>query len=435
MSFLRKSGITLTARVGIFVLGVVNAVLLARMFGPEGKGMFALLTVVPMLTVQGLSLGIGLANAYFVGQRKATPRQLAENGLVFALGMGAAALSIYLVARNWLNNLLFTGIDPAWPALVMAALPLLFLWYVFNHLSLALNQIIDFNLPNVLRPAAFLVGLVVLWWLLDHAFSSAVLAWWLAVGLMAGTSVYLVYKRVRFGIGFHPRIIRESLKFGLKGYAGSIMQLLYLRVDYVLLNLFLGSTDVGFYSIAVLMAEMLWFFPNTIAVVLLPQVAHAGPEEADRLTLQLCRNTLLLSTLAGGLVALLARPLIDLAFTPAFRPALGPLWLLLPGIAISSMGKILASYLVGRGQPLLSTSAAAVTLVSNLGLNFWLIPRWGVAGAALASTVSYSLGTVVYLAALLRLSGAGLRQAVVVQREDWQFYRTLWGRLMRLAGP
>jgi O-antigen/teichoic acid export membrane protein len=434
LNFLQRSGITLTARVGIFVLGLINAVALARMFGPEGKGAFALLTVVPMMAIQGLSLGMALANTYFVGQRKATPRQLAENALVFALGMGTAALLVYFFTKDWWNQLLFKGIEPSWAKAVMAALPVLLLWYLYNHLSLALNRIVEFNLPNLLRPAVFLISLVLLWSLLDHSFSSAVLAWWISVLLMAGTAVYFVYRRVRFGVGFHLHVFRESVSFGVKGYVGSIMQLLYLRVDYILLNFYLSSTEVGFYSVAVVMAEVLWFFPNTIAVVLLPEVAHSVGEESDRLTLQLCRNTLMLSLAAGLLLAWLARPLIDLAFTPAFRPAMLPLWLLLPGIAISSIGKILGSYLVGRGKPLLSTTAAAATLVSNLGLNFWLIPRWGVAGAALASTMSYSIGTAVYLAALVRVSGASLAQAVIVQREDWQFYRTLWERSKRVFG-
>jgi O-antigen/teichoic acid export membrane protein len=144
--------------------------------------------------------------------------------------------------------------------------------------------------------------------------------------------------------------------------------------------------------------------------------------DRDRLTASACRHALLICVAAAGSIALLARPLIGFAFGSEFLPAVPPLLLLLPGTAFLSVGSILANDFVGRGRQALNSIAAIITLLINVPLNFVLIPVWGISGAAAASAISYSVGTIVMLVNFLRMTGLGPAEVLLPRSRDLQAY-------------
>jgi Na+-driven multidrug efflux pump len=97
--------------------------------------------------------------------------------------------------------------------------------------------------------------------------------------------------------------------------------------------------------------------------------------------------------------------------------------ILLPGVVTLSIAKVLSGDLSGRGMPMYSTRAAIVALCLNVPLNFLLIPKWGISGAALASTISYSIQAAVLLYYFVNISPNGVFDTLVIKREDFQVYR------------
>ncbi|MCI0407917.1 MAG: polysaccharide biosynthesis C-terminal domain-containing protein, partial [Acidobacteria bacterium] len=85
--------------------------------------------------------------------------------------------------------------------------------------------------------------------------------------------------------------------------------------------------------------------------------------------------------------------------------------------------------LSGRGRPLPVTLGAAIGFVANVLLNLAWIPRYGILGASLASSVSYTLVTLVVLIAYLRISDSRLRDAILLRREDLRRLAGAFGRL------
>ena len=83
-------------------------------------------------------------------------------------------------------------------------------------------------------------------------------------------------------------------------------------------------------------------------------------------------------------------------------------WLLLPGAIALSGSKILANELTARGFPGVNTVVAALGATATILSDLWLIPRYGIGGAAIASSVGYTLTFVLVLAAFRRRSRARL---------------------------
>jgi O-antigen/teichoic acid export membrane protein len=137
-------------------------------------------------------------------------------------------------------------------------------------------------------------------------------------------------------------------------------------------------------------------------------------------------------TLVGAVVMfIVSRQLILLVFGPTMLPALHPLWLLLPGVVTLTAAKVIASYLSGIGKPIYSTYISGGTVILTVILDIVLIPRYGISGAAVASSIVYTTATIASVSIFRHESGAGLLETLVVQPEDFIRYRRLLGSTVR----
>jgi len=423
MTFLQKSSLTLITRVGGFALGFAVQVWIARALGPAGKGEYAIFTLVPALIAQLAGSGIYNANIYLIGKGKASFKAAAENTFTLSLLASAALVVLYGLTRAWFDSAIFKTLQPEITKWFFYALPLNVLFLSFNYLALARDDFFAFNLPNLTRPAVILLGMLILAFMSAMSLQNAVIVWVIASLLLAIHSWRLLFKRERFGLGWHRALFRESLRFGWQSHLGTVFYYLGWRLDFLLCNLYLEAKEVGNYSIAALVGEVLWFIPNTFSVVLLPQISRMEKAQSENLTEQVCRLTLLTSTLGALLASVSAPLLVPLVFGKDFSPAVLPLLLLLPGMIMEGGTRILTSFLVGRGFPMTTSLSAMLVAVSNLLLNLWCIPHYGIAGAAVAGTISYSLGALYLMRSFHRMTGISYTRLWRLQPNDFHLLR------------
>ena len=95
----------------------------------------------------------------------------------------------------------------------------------------------------------------------------------------------------------------------------------------------------------------------------------------------------------------------------------------------------MANDIAARGKPEMIAIQSALALVLNIILNLIFIPRFNFVGAALASSISYSVMTILLAFTFRRLSGARLRDLFLPSRADlvlWQkAFHWLWPKLRR----
>jgi O-antigen/teichoic acid export membrane protein len=202
----------------------------------------------------------------------------------------------------------------------------------------------------------------------------------------------------------------------------------------LLVNLFLEPLHVGYYSISVMVAEKMWYVPDALALVLHPRVAHGTDEHANRGTARICRHTIIIISAGCIAVLLLGRFLVELLYSTRFLPAVTPLFVLLPGILTASIARIISSDLLARGYPRVNMWAGLVALVTNIALNLALIPRFGVVGASLATSISYSVHAAVLVAAFMRIGGVSMRMLLVPGVEDVRMLLRSAVSLLRRGG-
>ena len=185
--------------------------------------------------------------------------------------------------------------------------------------------------------------------------------------------------------------MRATMSFGLRGHIANLFQFFNYRLDMFLVNYFLGPAEVGIYGVAVRVAELLWHLPNAASFVLFPKTAAARVEEINVFTPRVLRYTLGLTTLGAIALALVGPWLIQLVFSAAFSAAYLPMIWLLPGVVLLGGAKILINEMAGRGSPQYNALSAGIGFVATVVLDVLLIPRWGIRGAAWASSISYAM--------------------------------------------
>jgi O-antigen/teichoic acid export membrane protein len=218
--------------------------------------------------------------------------------------------------------------------------------------------------------------------------------------VLAGLLALLMVVRGRIGIAW-PRsdwsVGRALLAYGVPASIATFLQTLHYRVDILFIQSYLESRDVGYYSIATNIGELLWLLPLAISLVLFPRVAASRRAAGATETTRLARWTLGLTALAALLLGVIAELLIVPVYGQAYLPSVRPLRLLLPGLVLMSSAIVLTSLLLGQGRLRGLILVNAASIVTNAALNVLFLPRFGLEGAAIASSISYGLTSLAIL--------------------------------------
>jgi O-antigen/teichoic acid export membrane protein len=153
-------------------------------------------------------------------------------------------------------------------------------------------------------------------------------------------------------------------------------------------------------------------------MILLPRIAGTAEERQDEVTARVLRHTALL---LGGIcvaAALLVGPVVRLLYGEAFEGAVLATRLLLPGILALGLNGVLMNHFGGSGMPPVTTWSPLLGLVVNVGLNLVMVPRYGIAGASLTSSLAYALMFAVSLAAFRRGGRVGFRESLLFGGND-----------------
>ncbi len=390
---------TLLAQVAVFVFSFATAAIIARQLGPEGKGIVNLSLLLPGMLGLFLSGGIGVGNVYFAGSKRLDVSTLATNSVTFAALATLVGIALVgsLVVTGWLEVLL-PGV-PVWLVLLaMLGLPFRLLSGYLSNILQGLQRIFSVNVVNSAQGMFTLAFTMLLVVGFRQGIGGAVLASLGAVIL--GLVVLIAFLRregCALGLRWDGTVMRSTLTFGLKGHIGNVLQFFNYRLDMFIVNLFLGPASVGIYSVSVALAELLWYLPNAVSFVIFPKAAASTPEALNAFTPRVFRITVGLTALGALGLVLLGKPLIELVYSSAFIDAYVPMLVLLPGVVLLGGGKVLTNEIAGRGYPHYNSVNAGLSFALTVMLDLVLIPRYGVVGASLASSLAY---TAVFAAAI-----------------------------------
>jgi O-antigen/teichoic acid export membrane protein len=387
--FLRDISETVATRLVLIVLGLITSVLVARLLGPEGRGLFAIAAAIGAVGIQLGNAGIHSSNTYYVAQNRALLPTLLGNSLLISLGMGISLIGVTAVTFTF-----YPQIAPLEGALLWFAflwIPLGLFYLLLQNLLIGLEQFRYYNITEIVTKVLYGVFIALLIWL-----HQVVVEWVYLAFMIAGVvGIIVLWRKLMLESGpvnYSWSIFRQSLSFGVRAYLVALFSFLVMRIDLFMVEGILGLEATGHYSIAVTLADYVYMIPVVVGTILFPKLsAMQSKQEKWHFTKKLLFWFTPFIALISFLAALLADPLIRLLFGNAFVPAVEAFIWLLPAIIFLSINTVFMNYFASLGMPLITLySTVFATGVNVLG-NWWLLPELGIAGASIASMIAYGI--------------------------------------------
>ena len=376
-------------RVLVVAVTFATAVVIARELGPSGRGFYAVAAAVGAIGVQFSNLGLHLSNTYYVAKDRALLPALIGNTLavVFVAGVVTVLTGVGLVFWQKLSPVHGTLL-----ILALASVPVGLAYLLTQGLLLGVNEVRAYNqiecgskllvLALICIPALVHLGTVELFFGLT-----------LLSVLLGFLWALLRLRRVSMEpFELSLTVFRQSIGTGINAYVILFFGFLVLRIDLLMVKYMLGATEAGYYSISQVLAENTMMFPVVLGSLLFPKLsALKGREEKLQLANKAVLATAALMLPAVVIGALAAGPIIAIAFGRSFLPAVAPFVWLMPGTYFLGIETVMVQLLNSEGFPPIIVAAWIADTVVNVAVNFWAIPRYGITGASIVSSVCYFL--------------------------------------------
>ena len=382
--------VTLASKGLAVPLGVLSSIVTARLLGPPGRGIIAVLLVIQGLAMQFGSLGFNASITYFIARDKTLTRSVMANALATALVLGVVIAALLFLVGEVSPTTLLGNVDPLYLRLFLGAIPSSLVILFFQNVFIAHQRMVAFNVLDLVARGVQLAGFVLVLVLLLQGTREAVLTMTLTFVLSA--VLYLVWaaRIAPLGLRVDVPLFAAMFRYGARTYLASFLMFVLLRSNLFLINALMGEHASGVYSIALQFTDLLFLLPATLGMILFPKVSE-DPGDSGLLTAKVFRFSFVVITLVTLGLLPLWTPLIDLLYGAEFSGAVVPLMVLTPGIIALSLVMILNNDLAGRGLPPVVIIAPLVGFACNVVLHVVLVPLYGLVGSAFSSSVSYLL--------------------------------------------
>ena len=378
-----------------------SSLIIARSLGPMGRGAIAFFIVSVLVGTRFVSLGTAEATAVASGRhpdrRSAVLSQAVGLSLVLGLGGGALLAGALALARAWLPH------DIDGPIIVLIGIGILANTVCLVALGYlrGCSRFRAFGGVLALSPWVYAICLGVLWTTNDLSIGSVAVVWVAYAAAQAAAAVALAIPVAGLSKP-DPRLLRESMRFGIRAWPGSFAGMINARIDQVIMGFITTEAVLGFYSVAVNVSEILLYLPGATAAALLPALLRRPSEDRVAETLTVLRR-LSLVMLAGTLVAAaVGTPLIPVVFGEAFQSSVTPFLLLLPaGLGFAAL-LVSEAGLLAAGAPVQASLTMVTAVVTGIVLDFVLVPRHGANGASIAASAAWLAGGTLGIALLRR---------------------------------
>jgi O-antigen/teichoic acid export membrane protein len=222
------------------------------------------------------------------------------------------------------------------------------------------------------------------------------------------SGIILIKKfKVRFKLYYSQEFVKKIIAITLPFALAAIFAKVYAYMDTFLLKMFMGDAEVGFYSIAYKITFALQFIPLAFVAALYPAFSSYFKDNYEQLKKVFAKafNYLAFIALPVSLgVIALADEIVSKLYTQEFNFSVLPLQVLIASIPFLFINFSLASFLNATNKQKINTRNLGIVMVLNVVLNIIFIPRFGIWGASLASSLSTLLLFILNLSAVMQVT-------------------------------
>lgn len=372
---------------------------LTRYLSPEHYGLFGVFQV--LLGIAGPVIHFGLSGAvnrfYFErDDEKFDFAVFVANCLYITSAAAVIAGLIIALFASPLSRLASFPPDWLWAVIVVSfgnsvGMVLLGLWTVRQQAHafigfVFLRTLINFGLATIMV-VTFKFG-----------WQGPVLAQVFTMIAFCAISIMIMVFKGWVKLGWNSHYALEALKFGAPLIPHSIGFMVIALIDRLFIAHYNGLHDAGIYTVSYQIALIIQTATDSFNRAWVPWLYEKLKQGKQAVLLKIVKVTYLYNVvvmLAAVLLGIAAPLILPFFVGTKFVEASRYVLLLAASFAFEGMYKMVTNYIFFSKKTYLLAYITGGTALGNIGLNFWLIPRYGIWGAAVATVISYCMSFVV----------------------------------------
>ncbi len=381
----------------VFFLGVnfLASILVARYLGPEKFGVLSYATSLVAIFASAGSMGLA---GLIVREVVKYPDQEKEIlGSAFSLkyiGMlfSFLVMLIYAIAFELGNKETF------WVFLIVATgvlfqpFDVIDYWFQSQVKAkyIAYSRVLSVLISTLLKVAFVLTGASLVF------FSYANLTYTILCAIFLCIFYKNITKKSPLSWSVSFTRMKALIKSGGLIYIGSILAIIYIKIDQVMLKWLVGTDEVGIYAVAAQLSEAWYFIPVAIVSSLFPSLIKVENSDREKYKVRLQQIFDLLFVLAAVIalaVTLVSDPVMSFFFGKEYSGSAPILNIHIWAGVFIFMRALFSRWILIENALVFSILTQGAGAVINVILNFFLIKEYGGVGAAYATLLSYAMAS------------------------------------------
>ena len=400
------------AKVISVLTGFLYSMLYSRYLGAELRGTASVIVNYAELIMLVLCLGVYQAYPYF---KKKSEKSIYMEYINYVFGLFFLyVLLCLIIGLLWRTDAKY--------CIVLALLPIMFAAKELNYVVLVENPKLR-NTANIFLDI-FDIAFVAILMIFTKA-SFTLCAMFLIVKYLVCFVISVANLKVNI-FKIRPTLhgVWPYIKFGFIPMLTVIMMEINYKADVLMLDYFkIPKADIGVYTLGVSLAQRIWMIPDALKDILLSKLA-GGKNESE--VCKISRISFLVTIIFILGMFIFGKPFVWLIYGKEFTGAYSVILVISLGILGMVFYKMIYSYNVVNGHKNINFALLGGAALLNIIINLVLIPKYGILGAGMASTVSYMLCGIGFLLYFTKKTGVQLKEMIIINRNDVYLLKSLF---------
>jgi polysaccharide transporter, PST family len=375
------------------VAGLFVGVWVARYLGPEQFGLFNYSMAFVALFIPVASLGL---EEIVICEMTQHPDKTDEvMGSAFFLKAIAGFVSL---AITTLSFFLFRSNSSDW--ILVSILAGVYVFQAFDVILFWFRSQVQSKYAVLAGFFAFAITTVLKVILVETKANLLAFAWvsLAEAFIIAGSLIFFYQSNQESLLNWKPKFSysKKLLKKSYPMILASFSTILYMKIDQVMLGQMLGDKAVGIYSVAVRISEIWYFIPVAIASSVTPGLITIRQESVEKYNQKIqtiFNSVVLVAYFISIVMSFFASPIISGLYGAAYAEATPILMVHIWASIFIALTAVRGVWLVVEDLTTLYMQTTALGALTNIILNFILIPHHAGLGAAVATVISYAVAS------------------------------------------
>ncbi len=413
-----------TGRFISMFMGFVLSVFITRFLGPDLKGKYAFFLANTAMVWKILDFGLHKSFPYSLQKNPSEKNTLFSFFNVSILLEVLLLSSLFLIFKNHLHE--YSGFESVYYFLIFIV------WVITVKMTFSLKmyllgvdrvfwQVLLLNLPIVTH--------LIIFFSFRNFIPDEYRLLFVLSSMLSGIIIWAIVFNIKLKMAESLRFeldkstIFKNYKLGFRAFLSGFVIFLLIKFDIILIKKYEPFTQLGIYSLAANFVNLIQTFFNLTGSLMLPKFSGSKSDKDNIITLK--RVSMFFFAIIFFITIVFfvfGKWFIAFFYGADFIGSYKIFAMLIPAVFALGFGSLLNTYFWSRGFPIYTIIFPTIAFAFNVGLNLLLIPKIGIAGAAIATSLSYILWFILLITFFFKDNKINNPNIVIPNKNDFVYF-------------